>query len=55
MRSAAMKKKARAAGCDAYMVKPYSARKLLETINQYLTWIPARAYVVQRCIILPES
>ena len=29
--------KARAAGCDAYVAKPYSARKLLETINRYLT------------------
>src|ERR1700750_239079 len=29
--------KARAAGCDAYVAKPYSARKLLETINLYLT------------------
>jgi two-component system cell cycle response regulator DivK len=29
--------KARAAGCDAYVAKPYGARKLLETINQYLT------------------
>ncbi|MBR0883793.1 MULTISPECIES: response regulator [Bradyrhizobium] len=29
--------KARTAGCDAYVAKPYSARKLLETINRYLT------------------
>jgi two-component system, cell cycle response regulator DivK len=29
--------KARAAGCDDYVAKPYSARKLLETINRYLT------------------
>ncbi len=29
--------KARAAGCDAYVAKPYSARKLLETIKRYLT------------------
>src|SRR6516165_1833157 len=29
--------KARAAGCDAYVAKPYSAKKLLETINLYLT------------------
>ena len=29
--------KARAAGCDAYVAKPYSARKLLEMINRYLT------------------
>ena len=29
--------KARAAGCDAYVAKPFSARKLLETINRYLT------------------
>jgi two-component system cell cycle response regulator DivK len=29
--------KARAAGCDAYVAKPYSPRKLLETINRYLT------------------
>ena len=29
--------KARAAGCDAYVAKPYSARQLLETINRYLT------------------
>ena len=29
--------KARAAGCDAYVAKPYSTRKLLETINRYLT------------------
>jgi len=28
---------ARAAGCDAYVAKPYSAKKLLETINLYLT------------------
>jgi two-component system cell cycle response regulator DivK len=29
--------KARAAGCDAYVAKPYSTRKLLEVINRYLT------------------
>ena len=29
--------KARATGCDAYVAKPYSARKLLEMINRYLT------------------
>jgi two-component system cell cycle response regulator DivK len=29
--------KARAAGCDAYVAKPYSTRKLLEAINRYLT------------------
>jgi two-component system cell cycle response regulator DivK len=29
--------RARAAGCDAYVAKPYSARRLLETINRYLT------------------
>ena len=29
--------KARAAGCDAYVAKPYGARKLLETISRYLT------------------
>ena len=28
--------KAHAAGCDAYVAKPYSARKLVETINRYL-------------------
>lgn len=34
--------RARAAGCDAYVAKPYSARRLLETINRYLTKVPAR-------------
>src|SRR5262245_54316602 len=29
--------KARAAGCDAYVTKPFSARNLLETIKRYLT------------------
>lgn len=28
--------KARVAGCDAYMAKPYSPRELLAKINQYL-------------------
>ena len=28
--------KARAAGCDAYVAKPYSPRELLAKINQYL-------------------
>jgi two-component system, cell cycle response regulator DivK len=28
--------KARAAGCDAYVAKPYSPRQLLATINEYL-------------------
>ena len=28
--------KARAAGCDAYVTKPYSPRQLLAKINEYL-------------------
>ena len=28
--------KARAAGCDAYVTKPYSPRQLLSTINEFL-------------------
>lgn len=28
--------KARAAGCDAYMAKPYSPRQLLAKVNEYL-------------------
>jgi two-component system, cell cycle response regulator DivK len=28
--------KARAAGCDAYIAKPYSPRQLLAKVNEYL-------------------
>jgi two-component system, cell cycle response regulator DivK len=30
--------KARAAGCDGYVPKPYSARELLAKIHQYLQY-----------------
>ena len=30
--------KARAAGCDAYISKPYSPRQLLAKVGEYLSW-----------------
>src|SRR5262249_6689482 len=33
--------KARAAGCDAYISKPYSPRQLLAKVREYLSGVPA--------------
>ena len=36
MRCQATKAKARAAGCDAYVTKPYSPRQLLAKVREFL-------------------